>query len=88
MTVISGLASGLALDEVPDHPHNASRNAYVEHDGFVQPAPAPRLSRTPGAIGGAAPAIGGHTEAVLRDCGVADERIADLVARGVVGTDS
>ena len=75
----------LALDEVPDHPHNAARDAYVDHDGFVQPAPAPRLSRTPGAIAGPAPTIGGDTEAVLRDCGVSDDRIAELLVRGVVG---
>ncbi|MEI2805125.1 CaiB/BaiF CoA transferase family protein [Albidovulum sp.] len=41
----------LALEEAPAHPHNAARATYVVHDGVVQPAPAPRLSRTPGRIG-------------------------------------
>lgn len=36
----------LSLSEAPDHPHNLARNAFVEIDGVVQPAPAPRFSRT------------------------------------------
>jgi alpha-methylacyl-CoA racemase len=36
----------LTTDEAPDHPHNAARATYVEIDGIVQPAPAPRFSRT------------------------------------------
>jgi alpha-methylacyl-CoA racemase len=35
--------------EAPWHPHNRFRNAFVEVDGLVQPAPAPRFSRTPAA---------------------------------------
>jgi alpha-methylacyl-CoA racemase len=33
--------------EAHEHPHNQARNAFVEVDGLVQPAPAPRFSRTP-----------------------------------------
>ena len=40
----------LTLDEAPNHPHNKARNLYPVHEGVVQPAPAPRLSRTPGEI--------------------------------------
>ncbi len=36
----------LTTDEAPDHPHNRARGTYVEIDGVVQPAPAPRFSRT------------------------------------------
>jgi alpha-methylacyl-CoA racemase len=36
----------LSLQEAPQHPHHRARNAYVEIDGIVQPAPAPRFSRT------------------------------------------
>ncbi len=43
----------LTIAEAPTHPHNAARGTYVEHQGMVQPAPAPRLSRTPGTIAGA-----------------------------------
>ncbi len=40
----------LGLAEAPDHPHARARAIYETHDGVTQPAPAPRLSRTPGAI--------------------------------------
>lgn len=40
----------LALDEAREHPHMKARGAYVEHDGAWHPAPAPRFSRTPGAV--------------------------------------
>lgn len=36
----------LMADEAPSHPHNAARRTYIEIDGIVQPAPAPRFSRT------------------------------------------
>jgi alpha-methylacyl-CoA racemase len=40
----------LDLDEAPGHPQMASRETFKTVDGLVQPAPAPRFSRTPGAI--------------------------------------
>jgi crotonobetainyl-CoA:carnitine CoA-transferase CaiB-like acyl-CoA transferase len=36
----------LTTDEAPEHPHNKMRRSFVEIDGIVQPAPAPRFSRT------------------------------------------
>ncbi len=36
----------LSLDEAPRHPHAVARGAFVEIDGIVQPAPAPRFSRS------------------------------------------
>src|SRR5690606_15569587 len=50
----------LSLEEAPLHPHNRARGTFVERDGFLQPAPAPRFSRTPGAIQGPPPASGEH----------------------------
>lgn len=41
----------LTLEEAPSHPHLAAREAFVEVDGLVQPAPAPRFSETPSRIG-------------------------------------
>jgi alpha-methylacyl-CoA racemase len=35
--------------EAPAHPHNAARGTFTEVAGHVQPAPAPRFARTPGA---------------------------------------
>ena len=40
----------LDLDEARDHPHMKARAAYVEHEGEWHTAPAPRFSRTPGAV--------------------------------------
>jgi alpha-methylacyl-CoA racemase len=37
----------LEMDEVADDPHNKARKTFIELDGVVQPAPAPRFSRTP-----------------------------------------
>jgi alpha-methylacyl-CoA racemase len=42
----------LALGEAPRHPHLATRETFVTRDGVVQPAPAPRFSRTPAAVQG------------------------------------
>ena len=52
-------------------PHHAARATYVRHDGALQPAPAPRFSRTPGAIAGPAPWPGRDTSAILGELGVA-----------------
>ena len=40
----------LEFDEAPRHPHMAERGSYIELDGVIHSAPAPRFSRTPGAI--------------------------------------
>jgi len=40
-------APALTLDEAPEHPHLKARGTFIEIDGIVQPAPAPRFSRTP-----------------------------------------
>jgi crotonobetainyl-CoA:carnitine CoA-transferase CaiB-like acyl-CoA transferase len=40
----------LDFDEAPRHPHALSRSSFVEVDGVVQPAPAPRFSRTPAGL--------------------------------------
>jgi alpha-methylacyl-CoA racemase len=37
----------LDLEESKNHHHNVSRNAFVDMDGFNQPAPSPRFSNTP-----------------------------------------
>jgi alpha-methylacyl-CoA racemase len=44
------VAPVLTLTEAPQHPHLAARGTYVERDAVVQPAPAPRFSRTPAAL--------------------------------------
>ena len=60
----------LSMAEAPDHPHNKARATFVEHAGVVQPAPAPRFSKTPGEIQRSPPGIGEHSEDVLSDWGI------------------
>jgi len=55
----------LGIAEAPQHSHNQARQAYVNVEGAWQPAPAPRFSRTPPAVQGAAPERGLHTDEVL-----------------------
>jgi alpha-methylacyl-CoA racemase len=69
----------LSLDEAPRHPHAVARSAYIEVGGTVQPAPAPRFSKTPAAVPTAPPQRGADTEDVLRDWGFTLEEVADLV---------
>jgi alpha-methylacyl-CoA racemase len=53
-TILEGtdacFAPVLSLDEAPAHPQMKEREVYVTHAGQLQAAPAPRFSRTPGAI--------------------------------------
>lgn len=37
----------LSLTEAPNHPHNVARGTFIEAEGELQPAPAPRFSATP-----------------------------------------
>ena len=68
----------LSLEEAPKHPHNLHRKAFAEIDGVVQPAPAPRFSRTQSEIQGPPPFIGQHSEEALADWGIAADEIAAL----------
>ena len=43
----------LSLQEMAQHPHVRARGGLVDVGGVLQPAPAPRFSRTPGAVAGA-----------------------------------
>jgi len=78
------VAPVLELDEVALHAHNRERGLMNNADGFQQPGPAPRLSRTPGAVGGACCKKGQHTREVLRKFDFSEEEIEPLFERGVV----
>jgi len=60
----------LSMSEAPEHPHNVARETFVREFDVLQPAPAPRFARTPGAIAGPPPAPGEHTTEVLKEWGV------------------
>jgi crotonobetainyl-CoA:carnitine CoA-transferase CaiB-like acyl-CoA transferase len=47
-----------------------------------------KLSRTPGRVRSGGPALGEHTEAVLREAGFDDDEIARLLAEGAVAAGS
>ena len=68
----------LGLREAPSHPHNAHRGTFTEVAGVVQPAPAPRFSRTPGAVARPPAHPGQHTDEALADWGVAADEVAKL----------
>jgi len=74
----------LDMDEAPRHPHNVARQTFVEVEGVVQPAPAPRFSATPGAIQGPPPAIGAHDQEALRDWGFSAAEIEALQSAGAL----
>jgi alpha-methylacyl-CoA racemase len=59
----------VGLFEAPKHPHLAARQTFVEHAGGVQPAPAPRFSRTPSAIQHSAGVDAAKVADVLADWG-------------------
>ena len=75
----------LSLTEATQHPHAQARNAYAGIDGVIQPAPAPRFSRTPSEIQSPPPEPGQHTEEVLLDWGFSEERINGLVKNSIIG---
>jgi alpha-methylacyl-CoA racemase len=70
----------LSLHEAAADDHLSARGTYVTGDGFVQPAPAPRFSRTPGLLSAPASAPGQHTLQALTAWGLPDAE--DLVACG------
>lgn len=60
----------LSMAEAPDHPHNVARRTFVEVGGLKQPAPAPRFSRTPGAVQHPPGGNGDEPHKILADWGV------------------
>ncbi|MFU8839959.1 MAG: CaiB/BaiF CoA transferase family protein [Nitriliruptoraceae bacterium] len=78
------VAPVLDLDEAPAHPHNQARRTFVEAFGTVQPAPAPRLSRTPGGIDRPPPGFGQHTDEVLTSLGYRPDDLTRLRAAGAI----
>jgi alpha-methylacyl-CoA racemase len=71
------VAPVLSLTEAGSHPHLVARATFVEHDGQVQPAPAPRFSRTVPELTRPPVLPGQHSDEVLSEAGVtAAERTA------------
>jgi len=74
----------LGLADAPRHPHHQARKSLVDIDGIVQPAPAPRFSKTPGQIQSPPPAIGAHNREALADWGFSGVELDQLHADGLI----
>ena len=77
-------AGVLSLADAPSHPHNVARETFVTVDGVLQPAPAPRFSRTPSRIQELDPRIGAHNETGLMDWGFARAEVEALRQAGAI----
>ncbi len=74
----------LSMSEAPRHPHLVARETFIDIDGVIQPAPAPRFSRTRPGMPSAPSLPGDHTDAVLGEIGLTADAVAELVNAGVV----
>ncbi len=68
----------LAPSEVHLHPHVSERQTFVEIDGVVQPAPAPRFDRTQGQATAGRYLTGDDAVALLVSWGLEGSRLGDL----------
>ena len=75
----------LTFSEAMRDPHLVARETFVEHCGMVQPAPAPRFSRTPGRLGAEPPYPGEHTDAILSEAGLTTTEIEAAIGGGAAG---
>jgi alpha-methylacyl-CoA racemase len=74
----------LGLDEAPRHPHLAARGTFVDAGGRPTPAPAPRFSRTPGAVRSAPRTAGEDTLEALGAWGFSTDELGRLAGSGAI----
>ncbi|MEZ5540106.1 MAG: CaiB/BaiF CoA-transferase family protein [Pseudomonadales bacterium] len=74
----------LDIQEAAQYPHNVERKSFVEVDGLLQHAPAPRFSRSEPETPAAPRVAGEDTDAVLTDLGYSAASIVSLREQGVV----
>jgi alpha-methylacyl-CoA racemase len=74
----------LSMSEAHAHPHNRLRATFVEEFGVLQPAPAPRFSRTPPEISRAPSMPGADTDEVLTAWGFSTDEVAKLRDAGAI----
>ena len=79
------VAPVLSLEEAMRHPHNEARGTFVTVDGEIQPAPAPRFSRTTAAVPLPPGTPGRDTRGVLEELGYSTESVGLLRAAGAIG---
>jgi alpha-methylacyl-CoA racemase len=66
------------------HPHNVARGSFVEIDGVVQPAPAPRFSRTPASTPVAMDDGGRDPAGTLASWGLGPDEVSELLGSAAV----
>ncbi|MGZ4568267.1 MAG: CaiB/BaiF CoA transferase family protein [Blastococcus sp.] len=74
----------LGLDEAPHHPHLAARGTFLDPGGRPTPAPAPRFSRTPGAVRSAPRTAGEDTLEALGAWGFSTDELGRLAESGAI----
>ncbi len=74
----------LDMDEAPLHAHNAARNTFIDIDGVIQPAPAPRFSKTAPAKPCRPAAAGEHSAEILRQWAFGADEIDKLKSASVI----
>lgn len=75
----------LSLTEATQHTHMQSRSTFIEVEGRLQPAPAPRFSKTGTVAPSPSPSRGDHTTSILDDLGFSPAAIDKLKREGVIG---
>lgn len=73
----------LNLEEARNHAQALSREAFADVSGISQPSPAPRFSRTPGALRGGPPERGESGGSALVEWGFDKKEIEELAALGL-----
>jgi len=71
-------------DELARHPQHAAREAFIDVGGLLQPAPAPRFSRTPAATPRPTRAPGEGGKEALARWGFSDSRVRELCDTGLI----
>ena len=74
----------LELNEVGQHPHTRQRGLLVNRDAVLQPAPAPKLSRTPGRAKDLGKPRGTEAEEILKELGYSSEKIRMFFGNAIV----
>ena len=72
----------LRPSEAIEHHHNVARDTFIEVDGFMQPGPAPKFSRTESKTPMGCAYAGEHTEEALAEWGFGASDIAALTSSG------
>ena len=74
----------LSMAEAPLHPHMKARGTFVELDGVLQPAPAPRFSRTQPELRRSAGSTEQGSDDALGNWGFSAEEVALLRTSGAL----